>query len=84
MAYSINPIGWAVAYYHCEDEGNVWWLGLNVYSYLMAVKSMMRRVLSTPVNDVLLCDVGDIIGRMGGLQDTDTSPWVYIIEWYGD
>ena len=54
---------------------------MNVYSYLMAVKSMMRRVLSTPVNDVLLCDVGDIIGRMSGLQDTNTSP---MIEWYGD
>eukprot|EP00984_Skeletonema_dohrnii_P025305 scaffold14427_cov94-Skeletonema_dohrnii-CCMP3373.AAC.1 len=50
----------------------------------MAVKSMMRHVLSTPVNDVLQCDVGDIIGRMSGLQDTDTSPWVYIIEWCGD
>ena len=67
-----------------QHEGKVWWLGYNVYSYLMAVRSMMRHVLSTPVNDVLLCDVGDIIGHMSGLQDTDTSPWVYIIEWYGD
>eukprot|EP00984_Skeletonema_dohrnii_P029574 scaffold20320_cov112-Skeletonema_dohrnii-CCMP3373.AAC.5 len=63
-----------------QNEGKVWWLQFqyNVYSYRMVVKSMMRHVLLTPaVNDVLLCDV---IGRMSGLQDTDT--WVYnIIKW---
>ena len=62
-----------------QNEGKVWWLQFqyNVYNYRMAVKSMMRHVLLTPaVSNVLLCDV---IGRMSGLQDTDTSPWVYII-----
>eukprot|EP00984_Skeletonema_dohrnii_P017575 scaffold8048_cov84-Skeletonema_dohrnii-CCMP3373.AAC.1 len=66
-----------------QNEGKVWWLQFqyNVYNYRMAVKSMMRHVLLTPaVSNVLLCDV---IGRMSGLQDTDTSPCrVYnIIKW---
>eukprot|EP00984_Skeletonema_dohrnii_P007826 scaffold2883_cov102-Skeletonema_dohrnii-CCMP3373.AAC.2 len=35
--------------------------------------------LLTPVNDVLLSDLGGVIGRMSGHQDTDTSRWFYIL-----